>query len=93
MTKLANLLATLVVSVGIAPSGGAARAAGPEEETPTVAGAVSSNFPTRPWMVRAEGWMLEDPDREHRPERRGRRHGRAVRGGPPRARGDADGRP
>ena len=59
MTTLANLLATLVVSVGIAPFGGAARAAVPEEETPTVAGAVSSSFPARPWMVRAEGWMLD----------------------------------
>jgi len=59
MPKLANLLATLVLSVVIAPSGGAARAAVPEEQTPTVAGAASSTFPTRPWMVRAEGWMLE----------------------------------
>jgi len=59
MTKLANMLATVVVSVGLAPSGGATRAAQPEGETPTVAGAVSSNLPTRPWMVRAEGWILE----------------------------------
>jgi hypothetical protein len=59
MTKLANRLATFAVSVGFATSGGAARAAVPEEETPTVAGAASSDFPTRPWMARAEGWILE----------------------------------
>lgn len=59
MTKLANMLATLLVSAGIAPAGGAARAAVPEKETPTVIGARSSEFPTRPWMVRAEGWILE----------------------------------
>ncbi len=59
MTKLANMFATLVVSIGIALCGGAARAAVPEEETPTVAGAASSEFPTRPWLVRAEAWILE----------------------------------
>jgi hypothetical protein len=53
------MIATLVVSVGIALSGGAAWTALPEAETPTVAGAGSSDFPTRPWMVRAEGWILE----------------------------------
>jgi hypothetical protein len=59
MTKLANTLAALVVSVGIAPSARAAGAAALEGEAPTVAGAASSDFPTHPWMVRAEGAMLE----------------------------------
>ena len=59
MTTVTNMLAAFVVSVGIAPSGGAARAAEPEGETPTLAGTTSSTFPTRPWMVRAEGWILE----------------------------------
>ena len=92
MTRLANLLATLVVSVGIAPFGGAARAAVPEEEAPTVVGAASSDFPSAPgWCARRGG--CPTPGGEHRPERGGRCHGWTVRGGTPGVRGNADGWP
>jgi hypothetical protein len=59
MSRLTNTLAALAMSFGIAPFGGVARAAEPGGEPPTVAGSASTSLPTHPWIVRAEGAILE----------------------------------
>jgi hypothetical protein len=60
MTKLMNLLAMAAVSTGLATLGGPARAATGEGETPTAAETAAPNVTNaRPWVVRAEGAMLD----------------------------------
>jgi hypothetical protein len=61
MAKLMNVLAVAVVSTALAPLGGSpALAIPPKEETPTAAQAPSLNVvAARPWVVRAEGAMLD----------------------------------
>jgi hypothetical protein len=61
MAKLMNVLAVAVVSTALAPFGGTPALAIPaKEETPTAAQAPSLNLAApRPWVVRAEGAMLD----------------------------------
>ena len=60
MTKLMNMLAVVGFSTGLMTLGGPARAATGEGETTTATGTATLNVTSaRPWVVRAEGAMLD----------------------------------
>jgi hypothetical protein len=60
MTQLMKVLAMVAFSTGLVTLGGPARAATGESETPKATGTPTLNVTnTRPWVLRAEGAMLD----------------------------------